>query len=101
MRGHRATVAFGTLLRSYPLDEMFLAAVGLANELGVPIGLGVSYAKDLATGTHAFVGKMAAEMEMRDAETGELIWKKTIHGGWVWGSAAVPASCRRVALPMR
>jgi len=39
----------------------------------VPVGLGVSYAKDLATGTHAFVGKMAAEMEMRDAQTDELV----------------------------
>lgn len=39
----------------------------------VPVGLGVSFAKDLATGTHAFVGKMAAEMEMRDAQTDELI----------------------------
>jgi len=39
----------------------------------VPIGLAVSFAKDLATGTPSFVGKAAAEMELTDATTGELI----------------------------
>jgi len=39
----------------------------------VPIGLAISYAKDIATGTHTFVGKAAAEMELTDATTGELI----------------------------
>jgi hypothetical protein len=39
----------------------------------VPIGLAVSYAKDIATGTHSFVGSAAAEMELIDATTGELL----------------------------
>jgi len=39
----------------------------------MPIGMGISFAKRMATGTHSFVGKMAAEMEIRDAETDKLV----------------------------
>ena len=39
----------------------------------VPVGLGVSAAKKLATGTHAFVGKAAGELEIRSATTDELL----------------------------
>ena len=39
----------------------------------VPIGLAVNYAKVLATGTGTFVGKAAAECEIRSATTDELL----------------------------
>jgi hypothetical protein len=39
----------------------------------IPIGVAASYGKKLATGTHAFVGKATAELEIRDARTGELL----------------------------
>lgn len=39
----------------------------------VPMGIGVSAAKKLATGTHLFVGKATVEAELRSAVTGELL----------------------------
>ncbi len=38
-----------------------------------PVGLAISEVKELATGTGSFVGKAAAESEIRDAQTGELL----------------------------
>jgi hypothetical protein len=38
-----------------------------------PVGLAASEAKELATGTGTFVGQAAAESEIRDAQTGELL----------------------------
>ncbi len=39
----------------------------------VPIGLGISAVKKLATGTHSFVGKATIEGEIRSSETGEVL----------------------------
>ena len=36
-----------------------------------------------------YVANNAANLSCVDAETGKLIWKQTVPGGWVWGSAAV------------
>ena len=39
----------------------------------IPIGLGASAAKKLATGTHSFVGKATIEAELKSTTTGELL----------------------------
>jgi hypothetical protein len=40
----------------------------------LPIGLAMSAARKLATGTHSFVGSGSFEGEIRDAKTGELLF---------------------------
>lgn len=39
----------------------------------IPIGIGLSAAKKMATGTHAFVGKATIEAEFKDASTQEVL----------------------------
>ena len=54
------------------------------------MGGAISVAPAIADGK-VFAGQQGGERFFYcvDAETGELIWKQTVPGGWVWGSAAV------------
>ncbi len=55
-------------------------------EMGAAISVGAAIADG-----KVYAGQQGGErfFYCLDAKTGELVWKKTIPGGWVWGSAAV------------
>ncbi len=54
------------------------------------MGAAISVGPAIADGK-VYAGQQGSErfFYCLDAETGELVWKQTIPGGWVWGSAAV------------
>jgi len=55
-------------------------------EMGAAISVGPAIAKG-----KIYAGQQGSErfFYCLDANTGDLVWKQTIPGGWVWGSAAV------------
>ncbi len=63
------TLRFRSALTEAQKSQVFMDMVTSV----VPIGLGASAAKRLATGTHSFVGKATVEAELRSAVTGELL----------------------------
>ncbi len=66
------------------------AALNLVTTI-MPVGLVISHAKSLATGTHSFAGAASGEVEVLDAQTGEVLMAavgRRVGGKTLRGSAS-------------
>ncbi len=87
----KPTAAGGNLFFGTPSGFLYSvnADTGEENwkfEMGGAISVGAAIANG-----KVYAGQQGGErfFYCLDAKTGELVWKQTIPGGWVWGSAAV------------
>lgn len=87
----KPTAAGGNLVFGTPAGFLYSvnAETGEENwkfEMGAAISVGAAIADG-----KVYAGQQGNErfFYCLDADSGELVWKQTIPGGWVWGSAAV------------
>ena len=83
---YRGKIYFGTPARFLHAVEANTGAELWKFEMGAAISVGPACADG-----RVFAGQQGGErfFYCLDADDGKLIWKQTLPGGWVWGSAAV------------
>jgi len=95
----KPTAVKGKVFYGMPSGFLVAADADTGKELWkFEMGGAISVAPAVADG-RVFAGQQGGERFFYcvDAETGALIWKQTIPGGWVWGSATVDEG--RVYIP--
>lgn len=87
----KPTAADGKVYFGNPAGFLFCADADTGEEIWkFEMGAAISVGPAIGEGK-VFAGQQGGERFFYavDAQTGELAWKQTIPGGWVWGSAAV------------
>ena len=87
----KPTAVNGTVFYGMPSGFLVAANADTGTEIWkFEMGGAISVAPAVAEG-RVFAGQQGGERFYYcvDAETGALLWKQTLPGGWVWGSAAV------------